>query len=87
MSETILRQIAKDITFVKERVIDIESELADLASDLEEVRPEYLEKLKKIEQQRGKVFENKEAFLKFLKHELWTQTRASKDPSEAQKEG
>jgi len=70
MSETILKQIAKDITFVKERVIGIESELADLASDLEEVRPEYLEKLKKIEQQHGKVFESKEAFLSFLKHEL-----------------
>lgn len=70
MSETILKQIAKDMTFVKERVIDIESELADLASDFEEVRPEYLEKLKMIEQQSGKVFDSKEVFLKFLKHEL-----------------
>jgi len=51
MAETILKQIAKDVSIVKEKVEDIEAELADIASDLHEVRPEYLERLKRIEKE------------------------------------
>ena len=70
MEQQLLKQIAKDISFLKEKIIDMDSELADLASDFHEVRPEYLEKIKSIEKQKGKVFDNKEEFLHFLQHEL-----------------
>lgn len=79
MEQQLLKQIAQDIHFLKEKVIDIDNELADLASDLHEVRPEYIEKIKAIAQQKGKVFQKKEDFLHFLQHELWDQTRSAKD--------
>ena len=70
MAEIILKQIAKDLEFVKERVIDIESELADLSSELHEIKPEYIEKIQKIEKGKGIVFHKKEDFLNFLKDEI-----------------
>lgn len=70
MEQQLLKQIAKDVTFLKEKVITMDNELADLAKDIHEVRPEYLEKIKSLEKQKGKVFDNKEEFLRFLQHEV-----------------
>ncbi|HIH17730.1 MAG TPA: hypothetical protein HA282_00555 [Nanoarchaeota archaeon] len=70
MSEAILKQIANDLADVKKRVIGIESELFEISDDLHEVRPEYLEKLEKIQKEKGRTFESKEEFLKFLKNEV-----------------
>ncbi len=62
MTEKMLRQIAKDIALVKKKVDSIESELNDLSYDLHEIRPEYMEKLDRIEKE-GRItkeeFENK----------------------------
>lgn len=58
MSETILKQISKDLEFVKERVIDIEGELADLSSNFYDIKPEYLKKLKSIEKEKSIPFKN-----------------------------
>ena len=62
--------IANDLADVKKRVIGIESELFEISDDLHEVRPEYLEKLEKIQKEKGRTFESKEEFLKFLKNEV-----------------
>ena len=35
-----------------------------------EVRPEYVEKLKKIQSEKGKTFDNKEKFLSYLKNAI-----------------
>lgn len=62
MTEAILKQIARDMTIVREKVEEMEAELADIASDRHEVRPEYMEKLRRIEKEgtiSKKEFEDK----------------------------
>lgn len=70
MDEITLKQIYEDLAFVKQKVINIDEELDDLSTDFHELRPEYIKKLKKIGKEKGKVFDNKEAFLDFLKNEV-----------------
>lgn len=56
---TLLKKIETDISFIKGEILEIKEELSDLR-DLE-VKPSYLEKIKKIEQ--GKFF-SRETFEK-----------------------
>ncbi len=64
MAETqLLEKIADDISFLKDRIISIEEELNEINSELHEVRPEYTEKLKRID--KGK-FLTREEFEKAL---------------------
>ena len=62
MSEEILKKIASDVAVVKEKVKAIEFELTEISNDLHEIRPDYVEKLKRIEKEgtisKGE-FENK----------------------------
>ena len=57
----ILKQVVVDLETVKEKLNKIEASLDEIDDDLHEVRPEYLENLKKIE--TGK-FVSKEDFEK-----------------------
>lgn len=59
----LLKRMAEDISFLKQKVIHIEEELTDISNYLHIVRPEYVEKLKKIDQ--GK-FLSREEFEKEL---------------------
>ncbi len=53
MSETVLNQrILDELAFLKEKILRIEMEVGEINDDLHEVRPEYLKKLKKIDQGR-----------------------------------
>ncbi|NQE52236.1 hypothetical protein C5S29_01485 [ANME-1 cluster archaeon GoMg3.2] len=64
MAETqLLEKIADDVSFLKDRIIRIEEELNEINSELHEVRPEYMEKLKRID--KGK-FLTREEFEKEL---------------------
>ena len=48
-SDTIvLNNVLEGINFLKERILVIEEELCDISEYIHELRPEYLEKLKKI---------------------------------------
>lgn len=49
--ETLLKQIAKDVAVLRERIIVVEEELRDISEDIHELRPEYLKKLKKIKKE------------------------------------
>jgi len=64
MAETqLLEKIADDVSFLKDRIIHIEEELNEINNELHEVRPEYAEKLKRID--KGK-FLTREEFEKEL---------------------
>ena len=54
----LLKQVAIDIEFLKEKVETIAASLEEIDEDLHEVRPEYLEKLAKIE--KGKFITKQE---------------------------
>jgi len=43
----LLQKTARDVNLVKEKVEKIEREVEEINEDLHDVRPEYLEKLKK----------------------------------------
>jgi len=60
MSEQLLKQIAKDVKEIKDRIKNVEKDIEGIGL---EVRPEYAEKLKKIN--KGK-FLSKEEFEKML---------------------
>ena len=57
----LLQQIADDVADIKERIVRLETTMEELDMDFHEIRPEYLEKLKKIEKE-GTV--SQEAFEK-----------------------
>jgi hypothetical protein len=64
MAETqLLEKIADDVSFLKDRIIHIEEELNEINSELHEVRPEYTEKLKRIDKEK---FLTREEFEKEL---------------------
>lgn len=58
-SVVLLKQISSDLGLLKEKVVRIERIVEEIDDDLHEVRPEYIEKLKKIE--AGKVYHYKNA--------------------------
>ena len=66
----VLNKIYEDLEFLKNKVNLIEQEITVIRNIEPEVREEYIEKLKKIEKEKGRVFDNKEDFLNFLKNEL-----------------
>jgi len=39
-----------DLSFLKEKILKIEMDVSEINDDLHQVRPEYLEKLKKIDE-------------------------------------
>ncbi len=47
----LLRKISDDVTDIKERITKIEITMDEIDMDMHEVRPEYIEKLKKIEKE------------------------------------
>ncbi len=49
MTEMLVNQrIMDDLAFLKEKILKIEMDVSEINDDLHQVRPEYLEKLKKI---------------------------------------
>jgi len=49
-TETVLlKQIAQDILEIKGRMADLEVSFNEINSDLHEIKPEYLQKIKRIE--------------------------------------
>ena len=48
MEAQLLKQIAHDVGEIKQRVTRLEITIDEIDSDLHEIKPEYLEKLKKI---------------------------------------
>lgn len=49
-TETVLlKQIAQDILEIKDRMFDLETTFNEINSDLHEIKPEYLQKLNRIE--------------------------------------
>ncbi len=61
-SEAILSQILGELKELKLRFDEIDQDLH------REVRPEYTEKLKRIEQEKGQKFRTKEELLQHLNH-------------------
>jgi len=57
-TETILKQIADDVADIKKRVEKIEVGIEELDTEMHEVKPEYLEKLKQID--KGKFLSEEE---------------------------
>lgn len=47
----ILKHIQSDIAIMKQKIIVIEEEIDAISEDMHEVRPEYIKKLQKIEQE------------------------------------
>ena len=47
----LLRKISEDVTDIKERITKMEVTMDEIDMDLHEVRPGYIEKLKKIEKE------------------------------------
>ncbi len=70
MEATTLEQIQEDLGYIKQKITAMEEEISLLKTIEPEVREEYIEKLKRIEKQKGRVFHTKEEFLNFLKNEL-----------------
>jgi len=52
------RRIMDDLAFLKEKILKIEMDVSEINDDLHNVRPEYLEKLKKID--KGKFISRAE---------------------------
>jgi hypothetical protein len=53
MSEAVIDQrILDDLAFLKEKILRIEMEVSEINDDLHQIRPDYLEKLKKIDKGR-----------------------------------
>lgn len=59
MTEMLVNQrIMDDLSFLKEKILKIEMDVSEINDDLHQVRPEYLEKLKKID--KGKFISRAE---------------------------
>ena len=57
-NELLLEKIAKDMDILKIKLSKIESDVEEINTDLHEIRPEYMQKFKKIE--AGKFLSRKE---------------------------
>ncbi len=66
METEAIHEMAQNIAVIKEKIGKIEVTLEELDQDFHTIKPEYLEKLKNISQQKGKIFEKKEEFIDFL---------------------
>jgi len=53
-----LKQISDDLDFLKKKIMSIEERVEEISDDLHEVRPEYIEKLKKIESGKFHHYKN-----------------------------
>ena len=59
------------LTNMDSRLQKIESEVKEIKDEIGlEVRPEYVEKLNKIQKEKGRTFDNKEKFLSYLKNAI-----------------
>ncbi|MBI4448661.1 hypothetical protein HY641_01375 [Candidatus Woesearchaeota archaeon] len=56
MSEMLLQQIAQDVRLMRQELSELKDEVNDLRDVELEVRPEYLEKIKKIASGKFKKF-------------------------------
>lgn len=56
MSEILLQQIAQDIRLMRQELSELKEEVNDIRDVEVEVRPEYLEKIKKIDSGKFKRF-------------------------------
>ena len=57
-TEVLLKQIAEDVADIKRKVIKIENGMEELDIEMHGIKPEYIEKLKRID--KGKFFSEKE---------------------------
>ena len=59
------------LTSMNSKLEIIEAEVKEIKGEIGlEVRPEYIEKLKKIEKERGRTFASKDKLLSYLKNEI-----------------
>mgnify|MGYP001578384145 CR=1 FL=1 len=59
------------LTGMSTRLERIEIEVKEIKGEIGlEVRPEYVEKLKRIESQKGRTFDSKDKLLSYLKNEV-----------------
>ena len=68
MSEVLLAQIANDLQFIKGELAELKEEVNDIRDREIELRPEYLEKLKKIDSGDFKRFSSIEALRKEIEN-------------------
>ena len=54
----LLKEIARNVDDIKKRLINIELNMKEVDMDMHEIRPEYIQKLKKIEEQEGTRFKD-----------------------------
>lgn len=64
MQAQLLKQIAQDVIEIKQRVTRLETTMEEIDVDLHDIKPEYLQKLKKIDEGR---FLTEDEFEKELK--------------------
>lgn len=65
------QKVLQLLTTMNSRLQKIESEVKEIKDEIGlEVRPEYIEKLKKIQSEKGRTFNNKEKFLSYLKNAI-----------------
>lgn len=65
------QKVLELLTNMDSRLQKIETEVKEIKDEIGlEVRPEYVEKLKNIQSERGKTFDNKEKFLSYLKNAI-----------------
>ncbi len=62
-----LKQISDDLSFIKKKIVELEQNVQEINGDLHEVRPDYIQKLKKIEKEPTKKYGNLEEMEKDLK--------------------
>ena len=65
------QKVLQLLTNMDSRLQKIEYEVKEIKDEIGlEVRPEYVEKLRKIQNEKGKTFDNKEKFLSYLKNAI-----------------
>ncbi len=65
-----LQQVHHQLALLLQKVTFLEHTVEEIHHDIHPVRPEYLEKLERIKQQKAHHFSTKEEFLHFLHHEI-----------------
>ena len=56
MSEVLLKQVVQDVQIIRQELAELKEEVSDLRDVELEVKPEYLQKLKKIDSGKFKSF-------------------------------